>query len=254
MKSDQVEPKPFFFEGGPIGVLLIHGYTGSPPEMRLVGEYLHDRGCTVHGPLLPGHGTTPEEMNRCRWQDWTGAVEEALINLRADCEHVFVGGLSMGSLLTLHLAAHHRHLPGAICYSPAVKMADWRIYLARVLKPLFPTFPKSPKSDCTGPEVRDRLWSYDVNPVSAADELLRLSWRVRELLPQVSCPLLVIHSTGDPAIRPDSAPYTVERAGSEDKELVTLHESGHCITIDVEWEDVAEKTHRFIASHSEEGQ
>ena len=94
------------------GVLLIHGYTGSPTEMRWIGDYLHARGLTVSGPLLPGHGTTPEAMNRCRWTDWTGHVEAALADLRTRCARVFVGGLSMGSLLTLYLAAHHPDLPG----------------------------------------------------------------------------------------------------------------------------------------------
>jgi carboxylesterase len=110
-------------------VLLVHGFTGSPPEMRLVGDYLHQRGLTVSGPLLPGHGTTVEEMNRCRWTDWTDHVEGALANLQARCETVFAGGLSMGSLLTLYLAAHPPDLPGAILYSPAVVVADRLIYL-----------------------------------------------------------------------------------------------------------------------------
>ncbi len=113
-RHSHLDPSPFFLEGGSIGVLLIHGFTGSPPEMRLVGDYLHQRGFTVSGPLLPGHGTTVEDMNRCQWTDWTNHVEKALADLQARCETVFVGGLSMGSLLTLYLAAHHPELHGAI--------------------------------------------------------------------------------------------------------------------------------------------
>jgi carboxylesterase len=190
-----------------------------------------------------------EEMNRCRWSDWTAHVEKALADLQARCETVFVGGLSMGSLLTLYLAAHHPPLRGAIAYSPAVIVAERLIHLTPVLKYLIPTKPKSEECDLTDPQADLRLWSYEEHPAFAAHELLKLIRQVRRLLPQVTCPLLVIHSTLDQAIHPHSARYTYERAGSADKELVTLHNSGHCLTVDSEWEAVAEKTHAFIQAH-----
>ncbi len=250
-RHSHLDPFPFFLEGGPVGVLLIHGFTGSPPEMRLVGDYLHQRGCTVSGPLLPGHGTTVEDMNRCQWSDWTDHVEQALADLQARCEKVFVGGLSMGSLLTLYLAAHHPELSGIITYSPAVVVTDRLIYLTPVLKYLLPKKPKSGNSDSdlTDPEADLRLWSYEENPTFAAHELLKLIRQVRRLLPQVTCPLLVVHSTLDTAIHPTSARLTYEQAGSADKELVTLHNSGHCLTVDSEWESVAAKTYEFIQAH-----
>lgn len=244
-----LDPSPFLLKGGPVGMLLIHGFTGSPPEMRRIGEYLHQRGLTVYAPLLPGHGTTVEEMNRCRWTDWAGHVERALADLRARCERVFVGGLSMGGALTLYLAAHHPELPGAIAYAPATIVANRLIYLTPVLKYFISKCPKSPESDLTDPEADRHLWSYAENPVSAAHELLKLTRHVRRLLPRVTCSLLVIYSTRDQAIHPRSGPYTYERAGSQDKELVVLHNSGHCITVDSEWEWVAEKTWEFIQRH-----
>jgi carboxylesterase len=249
-----LDPSPFFLEGGPLGVLLIHGFTGSPPEMRLVGDYLHRRGFTVSGPLLPGHGTTVEDMNRCLWADWTGHAERALTSLQDRCEMVFVGGLSMGSLLTLYLAAHHPELPGVITYSPAAWPANRLIYLTPILKHLIRKKPKSDDSDLTDPEADLRLWSYEENPAFAAHELLKLIRQVRRLLPQVRCPLLVIQGTFDQAIHPTSARRTYERAGSTDKGLVTLHNSGHCVTVDSEWEFVAEKTYQFIQAHQETGQ
>jgi len=245
-----LDPSAFFLEGGPTGVLLIHGFTGSPPEMRLVGDALHQRGLTVSGPLLPGHGTTVEDMNRHKWTDWTDHVEQALTDLRARCERVFAGGLSMGTLLTLYLAAHHPDLPGAILYSPATVVADRLIYLTPVFKYVMRQRPKSADHDLTDPEAEKRLWSYDEYPTFPAHELLKLQVRVRRLLPQVTCPLLIIHSTLDQAIHPSSARLTYERAGSTDKELVTLHNSGHCLTVDSEWEFVAEKTYEFIQSHA----
>jgi carboxylesterase len=250
-QHSHLDPSAFFLEGGPVGVLLIHGFTGSPPEMRLVGDYLHQRGYTVSGPLLPGHGTTVDDMNRRKWTEWTDCVEKALANLQARCETVFVGGLSMGSVLTLYLAAHHPELPGVILYSPAVWPADRLIYLTPVLKYLIRKKPKSDESDSdlTDPEADLRLWSYEENPVFAAHELLKLIRHVRRLLPQIIRPILVIHSTLDTAIHPSSARRTYEQVGSADKELVTLRNSGHCITVDSEWETVAEKTYEFIQAH-----
>ena len=244
-----LDPSPFLLQGSSTGVLLIHGFTGAPPEMRLVGDYLHQRGLTVSGPLLPGHGTTVEDMNRCRWTDWTGHVEGALADLRARCETVFVGGLSMGTLLSLYLAAHHPELSGAILYSPALRAADRRIYLTPFVKYLVRKQPKSGKSDLTGPQAGQRLWSYEENPVPAAHELLKLIRQVRQLLPRVTCPVLVIHSTLDQYIHPTSAQCTYERVGSTDKELITLHNSGHCITVDSEWTFVAQKTYDFTQAH-----
>jgi len=248
-QHSHLDPSPFFLEGGPVGVLLIHGFTGSPPEMRLLGDYLHERGYTISGPRLPGHGTTVEDMNRRKWTEWTGCVEEALADLQARCEMVFVGGLSMGSLLTLYLAAHHPELCGIITYSPAVVVASRLIYLTPVLKYLLPTRNQSGESDLTDPEADLRLWSYDQDPILAAHELLKLIRQVRRLLPQVRQPLLVIHSALDTVIHPHSAQFTYERAGSADKELITLRNSGHCITVDSEWEFVAEKTYEFIQAH-----
>ncbi len=252
-RHPDLDPSPFFLEGGSTGVLLIHGFTGSPPEMRLVGEYLHNRGLTVFAPLLPGHGTTVEEMNRCRWTDWTGHAERALADLRSRCEEVFVGGLSMGSLITVHLAAL-TDPRGAVLYSPPVKLSTPLIYLAPVLKYVVPKKRKTAKSDLTDPEAERRTWSYEAYPTWAGHELLKLIHRSRDLLPAVHCPMLIVHSTGDSMIGADSATTVYERAGSADKEMMTLHNSGHVITVDSEWEVVAERTYRFIRTHaSDEG-
>jgi carboxylesterase len=244
-----LDPSAFFLESGPVGVLLIHGFTGSPPEMRPIGDYLHRRGFTVSGPRLPGHGTTVEDIEGCQWTDWTGEAERALAELQARCETVFVGGLSMGAVLTLYLAARHPELPGIVTYSPAVWPADRLLYLTPVFKHLIRRKPKGDERDLTDPEADRRLWSYEEFPSAAAHEFLKLLRHVKPLLPQVTQPLLVVHSVLDTAIHPTSARRTYERVGSTDKELITLKNSGHCLTVDSEWEFVAERTYEFIQAH-----
>ncbi len=235
---------------GPVGILLIHGYTGAPPEMRLLGDYLHQRGLTVAAPLLPGHGATPDDLNLTRWPTWAAHVEQSLADLRVRCQTVFVGGLSLGSLLTLNLAADHPELPGIVAYSPAVWLANRLIWLTPIAKRLLPMRPKSTKTDHVDPQTDARLWCYEVDPVWAAHEVLKLALRVRRRLPRVTSPLLVVHSTGDHEIHPRSALRTYQQAGSSDKELVTLERSGHCVTVDACWEEVAARTYGFIRAHS----
>lgn len=248
-RHTHLDPSAFFLEGGPVGVLLIHGFTGSPPEMRLVGDYLNGRGLTVSGPLLPGHGTTVDEMNRCTWTDWTGHVEEALADLQARCETVFVGGLSMGALLTLYLGAHHPEIAGLMTYSPAVIVANRLIYLTPVLKYFISKRSAAGESDLTDPEADSRVWCYEEQPLRAAHELLKLQRVVRRLLRAVKQPLLIIQSTGDTSIDPLCGQILCDEAASTGKELVTLHNSGHCVTVDSEWEFVAERTYQFIQEH-----
>src|SRR5689334_9920176 len=134
--------------GGPTGVLLLHGWTGSPPEMRPMGEYLAAQGFVVHGPCLPGHGTQPEDLLPIRWSDWTAAAHAALDALAAECETVFVGGLSMGGLLTLHLGATAaRPLAGLIPMSAPVFVYDWRRVLAPLVQRVVPWNTKAEARD-----------------------------------------------------------------------------------------------------------
>lgn len=245
----QLDPSPFDLPGGPTGILLLHGFTGAPPEMRLVGDYFHRAGFTVSAPLLPGHGRTVAEMNRCKWTDWTAHVEQSYRALRALCERVFVAGLSMGSLLALHLAAQHPDLPGVIAYSPATWVADNLLPAATVARYVVKTRPKGGDTDLVDPDALAQLWCYDVRPVAAASQLHTLMRRVRQLLPRLVPPLLIAYSAGDRAIHPTSAERTFALAGSQDKKIIKLAESGHVITVDRQWRFVADETLAWVVQH-----
>lgn len=252
-RRSHLTPASFELRGGPIGVLLIHGFTGAPNEMRLLGEDLHRRGMSVLAPLLPGHGTSVDDMNRTRWQEWTACVAGALAGLRARCPVVFAGGLSMGSLLALYLAEHEPDLAGVMAYSPALHVADRRLALSPLVKHVKSTLPKGPTADqdLTSPDAAQHLWSYEDTPIAAAAELFKLRRSVERLLPRVHCPLLVVHSTRDPAIRRDSAAAVYARVGTPPaaKTMLTLHDSGHNMLVDSEWRAIAEQTAAFIFRH-----
>lgn len=246
-RQSHLDPSAFFLEGGrSTGVLLIHGFTGSPPEMRLIGDYLNVRGYTVSGPLLPGHGATVEDMNRRTWREWADHVEQAYQELGSRCNRVCVGGLSMGTLLSLNLAAAHPEIPAVALYAPAAKIDNRLIYLAPLLKYVLPVWRKSSESDLSDPEAELCFWSYEAYPVRAAHELLKLIYRVRGLLPRVTCPALIFHAARDMHVRDEGARYVYERIGSKEKELIVLANSGHGLTVDREWESVAQTTHAFF--------
>jgi carboxylesterase len=247
-------PDPFDYSGNSVGVLLTHGFTGSPSEMRPMGEYLAKQGYTVVGPLLPGHGTDWQDMARRKWHEWTDAVEQAYRNLRGRCRTVFVGGGSMGGLLTLYLAERHPEIAGIMPMAPALFTADWRVNLAWLFKYFVKFSPYDPMrdgDDLTDPEARQRyLWSYMGTPVAAAEQLNYLRTVVRRDLRKIAMPALIFMGTRDQSVKLQSAICAFDHIASKDKELIWLTNSGHCLWVDSEKEQVWQKTHEFIAART----
>lgn len=245
----ELDLNPFFFEGGDIGCLLIHGFTGSPPEMRGMGEYLAGKGLTVLGVQLAGHGTTPEEMARTGWRDWVASAEEGLRELGGRCQQTFVGGLSMGGVLTLYLAARHP-IAGAIVMAAPTRLRDWRAAFVPIAKHFVRWHRPGEETGLTDPTAQERMWSYDRIPTVCIDQILQLIRLVRQELPRIHVPLLIMHGTHDRHVPSDCAREIYERVGSQDKELVWLHNSGHAITEDSERREVWQRAHEFIEAHS----
>lgn len=240
---------PFFFEGNTTGCLLVHGFSGSPPEMRPMGEYLAAKGLTVLGVRLAGHGTSPEDMATTTWRDWVASAEEGLRELQRRCDQVFVAGLSMGGLITLHLAAHNP-LDGIVAMAAPAYIADWRFRFMPLAQHFIRWVVPDIESDLTDPKAEERIFSYDRLPtrcVVSLGELLRL---VRRELPQVKVPALVMQGEKDHHVPADSARIIFEELGAADKEIVWWPNSGHAITVDSEREAVWARAYEFIAKHT----
>ena len=240
--------EPFFWEAGPIGVLLSHGFTATTAEVRLLARPLHEKGYTVAGPLLAGHGTTPAELNRTRWQGWLDSVERSYRELTGRCERVFVGGESTGAILALYLASQHPEIAGVLTYAPAIKLAMStldviKLYLA---SPFIQSVPKE------GLDVADKWQGYPVNPLKGAIQLLRLQRETRRRLPQIRQPVLVVQGRLDTTIHPTSGKIILQGVNSTLKEHHWMEKSTHVVILDQELDQVAELTLRFMERALEE--
>ncbi len=245
----KLDLNPFFFDGGPSGCLLIHGFSGSPPEMRPMGEYLAQRGLTVLGVRLAGHGTTPEDMARTTWRDWVASAEAGLRELEACCEQVFVAGLSMGGLITLHLAAHHP-LDGIVAMAAPSHIADWRFRFMPLAQYFIRWVTPNIESDLTDPEAEEHMSSYQVLPIRCIVSLGQLLRLARRELSRIQAPALIMQGEKDHHVPSDSARIIFEGLGATEKEVVWWSNSGHCITVDSEREAVWARAYEFIANHS----
>lgn len=236
LRNPHLEGKAFFLEGGPTGVLLCHGFTATTAEVRLLAHSLHTQGYTVAGPLLPGHGTTPEDCNSHTWQEWYATVEHDYQQLTSCCQRVIVGGESTGALLILRLASQHPEVAAILCYAPALKLKlnRGKVFLLSMCVPFLASIPKPPPTD-------DNPWQgYAVEPLKGARELLRLQKVIHPLLPHIKQPILILHGRLDPTVHPQSPQVIYEKVSSTIKELHWLENSTHCVILDKE-RDLAAK-------------
>ncbi|MFE2510574.1 alpha/beta hydrolase [Streptomyces naganishii] len=236
--------EPYRHEGGEVGVLLCHGFTGSPQSLRPWAEYLAGRGLSVSLPLLPGHGTRREDLRITGWQDWYAEVDRELRVLRGRCAHVFVAGLSMGGALALRLAARHGDdVAGVIVVNPAGKVHG---AAARVL-PVARHFVRTSRgiaSDIAKEGVAEL--GYDRVPLHAAHSL-RIFFRLLDgELPQVTQPLLLMRSPRDHVVPPADSARILSRVSSVDVTEVLLEHSYHVATLDHDADRIFEESHAFI--------
>jgi carboxylesterase len=253
-QPDYLDPSAYAADRGRVGVLLIHGYTGSVTDVRALGEYLAAQGFSVRCPLLAGHGTTPVELARVRsWRVWAGEVEEALLELQGRCGVVFVGGLSAGGLLTLWLGAHHPELAGLIAMAPAVKLRTPLAPATLALRHLLTYNPLRALAEdhLRDPEGPYRLWSYDTTPLWGAGEVYRLGRHVRSLLHDIRQPVLIFQGRHDPHVARQAPQMVLNAVSSTDKTLVWLDQSGHNLLADGERESVWARCHAWIVERGE---
>lgn len=252
--------------GGKVGVLLLHGLCGTPAEMRFVAMGLGRAGYTVHCPLLAGHGMSREHIVKTGWQDWYRSAEEALEELRRTCDTVIIGGLCLGAILGLQLAARHPDkVQGVALFSPTLWINGWAIKWYMRLLALVPFrwlarlvhFKDTESLGIKCPRVREfvraALAASDGSELGTAGtpatmvlEHRSLVKAAKRILKGVTQPALIIHSREDDHADLNNATY-LQRQMKGAVDLVVLEDSYHMITLDKERHVVVERTKAFIA-------
>jgi len=241
--NPHLEGDSFFWEGGPVGIVLSHGFRATAAEVRPLARILRQKGYSVAGPLLPGHKTSIEDMNRRRWREWAAAVEETYQTMAARAERVFVGGESMGAMLALRTASHHPEAAGILAYAPAMRLAGVNRLQLWLISLFMQSVPrrKAPRT------VVDDLWQgYERRPTRAVFQLLAIQREIDRSLAGIRQPILIVQGKLDTTVELSGAEHIHNRIGSAAKELHWLDRSTHCVILDQELPQVAEITINFI--------
>ena len=230
MASPLVIPsaEPFFFPGGPVGCLLIHGFTGTPKEMLWLGEHLSKEGFTVLAPRLPGHATKPDDMQHVHWTDWLAAVEDGLNLLKGCTDQQVVMGLSMGAALSLMAAARYP-VAGVVAVSAPYSLGDdWRLPFLRFVQPFMPRYGKG-KPDWQNPDAALDHIDYPYYPTRSIAELVDLLAQMRKDLASINVPALLVHSRKDKSVPLSNMEQIASHLTNTKVQTLPVENSGHVI-------------------------
>ena len=256
----------FHLPGGPAAVILIHGLTGTPTEMRQIGKLIAKAGYTVYGIQLAGHCGTEDDLLHTTWNDWYASVENVWRKIAAKHETVFVGGLSMGAVLAIHLAARHPgRVAGLALYSTTLAFDGWAVPKLSFLFPMFvntpiceryrfvETFPYGIMDERLRTKILNKMLSGDSAAAGtfgmtgrSLRELRRLVAVVKKEMPAVSAPALVVQAIHDDITSPRRNGDYLQRHLGGPVTMLRLENSYHMVTIDRQHGEVAKESIRFF--------
>jgi carboxylesterase len=232
-----------------IGLLLTHGFTGSPASLRPLAELLAQRGFAVELVRLPGHGTHFRDMMSTRYEDWRAEVSDGLTRLAARTESVVALGLSMGGTLVLDLASQDpKRVAGAVVINtPILDRKGILVKLAPMLEHVLPLVPASAAglahNDIAKPGMNELAYSWV--PAKSGNSLMRELPRIRQQLPNLSCPILVVYSRADHSVPPENSRAILRALRSKDVTELPLERSFHVATLDYDLDLIEERVAAF---------
>lgn len=240
--------EPFYYLGGRTGCLLTHGFTGAPYEMHWLGRQLADRGYTSLGVRLFAHATDQIDLKRARREDWKASVLDGYALLQAQCDSIFMIGLSMGSVLTLSLVPQ-LDVKGVVVMATPFEVPD---KMARRLRPIIPllglVMPTMSKGEAhwADPTAGEGHVEYPDFTVAAVAQVSDQIKEMRSLLPQVRCPTLLLASRADRSVPIEHSRRILSELGATDKHLAPFERSSHNMPVDDERDRILEETVKFI--------
>lgn len=243
-------------------ILLFHGLTGSPFEMKKYGSHLHKCGYDVYCYCLPGHGDSPQHIQSVSWKDWINFSQDKYKKLRSEYQDFFLSGLCLGAVIALNLAERNNDVTGIVSLSTTLYLDGWTVPWYNFFGPLmintlmryYYTFPEREPYGIKNLAIRRKIASLmtrntvamDNYPFSCIYELLQLSKRTRRNIKEISCPILLIHALEDDLTSVKSAKFVFDNVSSENKEYIELKDSYHLVLYDNEREFVFNKAFEFL--------
>ena len=242
------EAQPFFFQGGKIGVLFIHGFTATIAQWRPIADIFHQAGYTVRGINLPGHATTVEDMGKTTYKDWLAAAEQALDEMNAICDQVVVAGLSMGGDIALILASRGK-AAACIPTSAPTGVKNTMLPFTGLISLFVPTIWWRDNPERAARVDKRYSHGYPGFPARKGMDMRKMLILANRALPNVTCPLLVIQSHGDETIQENSADTILAGAASAVKEVMWLTDAPHVCTITKDRDAIAQRMLTFVRTH-----
>ena len=240
--NPHLDGKSFYWEAGPTGALLFHGFTATTTEVRPLAENLRALNFTISAPLLPGHGTSAEELNRTKWQEWIETAEKAYQELAGRCEQVVIGGESAGAMVSLFLASRHPEIKAILLFSPAMKLdLNWLDTIKLTIGAVLVGYKEK-----ENPYSHDNWQGYPVHPLRGVLQVKKLQAQVKKRLSLVKQPVQIIQGRHDETIDLRSGEIILQRIGSADKEFYWMENSTHVVLLDDEMDLIMQKTKLFL--------
>lgn len=243
------QAQPFEMERGEHGVLLIHGFTGSPSHMRLIGEGLAEKGFSVKGICLPGHGTRPEDMKNVSWQDWLLHVRMAAKEMQKKYRHFSVSGLSMGGVLSL-IMAQEMDVTACVPIAAPIRIFNPFRRVALLMSPFVPMIGWGPEQEETFDPNTYHI-GYRRYPTKSVHDLSVLMDKAEKDLSLIHAPVLCVQSRMDKTVKPESAQMILDGVSSQRKGILWLETSPHVCTITDEKDKIIEAMTAFLRKAEE---
>ena len=225
-----------------VGVIFVHGFTGSPASMRPWAHYFMDREYTVRVPRLPGHARKWQDLNQTQWQEWPAKVAHELKQLRKECHQVFIFGLSMGGCTTLNVAENNK-VDGLVLVNPMIHIPGIKIHFAPLIARIQPGMP-AVGDDIKKPNTTE--WAYHKLPTKGVIQLNKMLKATRSDLHKVIVPTLLFHSAEDHVLPVSNTEIVMAGIASPQKERVELMKSYHVATMDNDAEIIFQKSESFV--------
>jgi carboxylesterase len=243
--------RPWTLGEGRRGVLLLHGFAGTPPELRRLGEHLAAHGFRCRGPALAGHATTPEALEATVRQDWIATAQAELDTLARDCDEVMVAGQSMGGTIALHLAATDLRIAAVATLAAPVWLSSLAARAVPVARRLMRWQSPGRDIDLYDLAATDELYSHGRRPMRSIHEFVRLIASVRDELVAIRAPVLLLHGGRDRTIDPANA-VEIERrlVCSREVRRQTFPRSGHGMSVDIDRDQINATVLEWFESHS----